>query len=81
MFVWVIYGEDAFGRRISGIRVELLVMNGQPIGHLHDDVFLLLRPEFISLFLSYLTLVTQAVIQAVTSVVIVVVLVVVVVVK
>ena len=66
MFVWVIYGEDAFGRRLSGIRVELLVMNGQPIGHLHDDVFLLLRPEFISFFLSYLTLV----IQAVTSVVV-----------
>ena len=27
------------------------------IGHLHDDAFLLLRPEFISFFLSYLNLV------------------------
>ena len=27
-------------------------------GHLHDDVFLLIRPEFISFFLSYLNLVT-----------------------
>ena len=26
------------------------------IGHLHDNVFLLLRPEFISFFLSYLNL-------------------------
>ena len=37
----------------------LLVMNGQPIGHWLDDVFLdflLLRPEFISVFLSYLNL-------------------------
>ena len=27
--------------------------------YLHDDVFLLLRPEFISLFLSYLSLVVS----------------------
>ena len=27
------------------------------MGHLHDDVSLLLRPEFISFFLSYLNLV------------------------
>ena len=54
------YEEDAFGRRISGIKVEVLVMNGQPIGHLHDDVILPLRPEFISFFLSYLNLVIEA---------------------
>ena len=29
----------------------------QIMGHLHDDVFLLLRPEFISFLLSYLNLV------------------------
>ena len=27
------------------------------LGHLHDDAFLLLKPEFISFFLSYLNLV------------------------
>ena len=52
--------KDAFGRMISGIIwVVLLVMGGQPIGHWHDDVFLdflLQRPEFISVFLSYLNL-------------------------
>ena len=42
-------------------------MNGQPIGHLHDDVFLLLRPEFISFFLSYLNLVIQAVTSPLSS--------------
>ena len=65
--VSLIYGENAFGRRISGVRVEVLVMNGQPISHLHDDVFLLLRPEFDSFFLLYLNLVIQAVTVTTTT--------------
>ena len=42
-------------------------MNGQPISHLHDDVFLLLRPEFVSFFLLYLNLVIQAVTVTTTT--------------
>ena len=39
------------------IYIWMKAWNRSAMGHLNDDVFLLIRPEFISFFLSYLNLV------------------------